>query len=166
VSLVPHDAREGESLHAALDALVRLSDVANSTFSRITDRFAHTGGMRAQPLFASVRHRTRVTVGSISGRRGSDTLCTLFILAQLARGLNSSAGCASRESKSGQLAVAWKKLSARSMHSEAASAQHESSRRPSFQRWRIVASTRYTARAKHCECMHGTQSDMSHILRP
>ena len=38
VSLVPHDAREGESLHAALDALVRLSDVANSTFSRITDR--------------------------------------------------------------------------------------------------------------------------------
>jgi hypothetical protein len=38
VSLVPHDAREGESLHAALDALVRLSDVANSAFSRITDR--------------------------------------------------------------------------------------------------------------------------------
>jgi hypothetical protein len=33
VSLVPHDAREGESLHAALDALVRLSDVANSTFT-------------------------------------------------------------------------------------------------------------------------------------
>jgi hypothetical protein len=40
VSLVPHDVREEESLHAALDALVRLSDVANRTFSRITDRSA------------------------------------------------------------------------------------------------------------------------------
>ena len=38
VNLVPHDAREDEALHAALDALVQLSDVANRAFSRITDR--------------------------------------------------------------------------------------------------------------------------------
>ena len=38
VPLVPHDAREEESLHSALDALVRLSDVANTIFNGITDR--------------------------------------------------------------------------------------------------------------------------------
>jgi hypothetical protein len=38
VQLVPHDAREEEVLHGALDALVRLSDVANSIFDGITDR--------------------------------------------------------------------------------------------------------------------------------
>ena len=38
VQLVPHDAREEESLHSALDALVRLSDVANTIFNGITDR--------------------------------------------------------------------------------------------------------------------------------
>jgi len=50
VQLVPHDAREEESLHAALDALVRLSDVANSVFNSITDRVReqrdHVGAAR------------------------------------------------------------------------------------------------------------------------
>ena len=39
VKLVPHDTREEETLHAALDALVQLSEVANNTFNRISDRF-------------------------------------------------------------------------------------------------------------------------------
>ena len=39
VQLVPHDVREEEALYGALDALVHLSDVANTIFNGITDRF-------------------------------------------------------------------------------------------------------------------------------
>jgi len=50
VRLVPHDSREEESLHHALDALVRLSGVANDIFNGITDRVReqreHVGAAR------------------------------------------------------------------------------------------------------------------------
>ena len=44
VELVPHDAREEESLHSALESLVQRSDVANTIFNSITDRYAQGGG--------------------------------------------------------------------------------------------------------------------------
>ena len=165
VSLVPHDVREEESLHAALDALVRLSDVANRTFSRITDRsgrrapaaLARAAGPRCWPrlLRAALQLQGGVAPCSAAGRllsRCSQATGACSHLPSRAatpldapRSLHAIAGCATRKSTLGRRAAAWKTPSARSMHSGAASGQRVFFRRPSFRRWRIVASTRYGA---------------------